>query len=271
MTTRGPLREIRNVILDSNDPGYVNRILIGTAATGSVRVEWMMGRYGQIIPANWSSVQMMQFMSTFVPLRFQVADAQNMIVREAITGDYEWVLFLEHDTIPPSDLFIRLNDYMRSGEVPIVSGLYFTRSLPSEPLVYRGRGNSYYGDWKLGDLVWADGVPTGCLLVHCSILREMWKDAKEYTVGGQTTREVFITPRTSWFNTEKGQYNTSAGTSDLDWCSHVMAGDYLRKAGWGAFADEHPQYPFLVDTRIFCYHIAPDGTKFPLELTGWQG
>lgn len=263
----GPIHAVRNTTLDSNDPGYVNRILVGTAATGSVRVEWMMARYGQVVPANWSMVQMLQFMSSFVPLRYQVADAQNMIVREAMDKDYEWLFLLEHDTIIPSDCFVRLNNYMRSADVPIMSGLYFTRALPSEPLVYRGRGNSFYGDWKMGDLVWCDGVPTGCLLIHMSVIREMWKDAREYQVGNQTTREVFQTPRSGWFNEATGQYNTSAGTSDLDWCQRVIDGDYLRRAGWGEFADAHSEWPFLVDTRLFCYHINPDGTKFPMELS----
>ena len=80
---------------------------------------------------------------------------------------------------------------MLAGDVPVVSGLYFTRGYPSEPLVYRGRGNGYYGDWRIGDKVWADGVPTGCLLIHCSILRAMWKDSEEYQVSGQTLRRVF--------------------------------------------------------------------------------
>jgi hypothetical protein len=151
-----------------------------------------------------------------------------------------------------------------------MSGLYFTRSLPSEPLVYRGRGNSYYGDWKLGDLVWADGVPTGCLLIHMALLREMYKDSEEYQIGNQTARRVFDSPRSAWFNQETGQYNTTAGTSDLDWCRRVIDGDYLRKAGWGEFADAHPDWPFLVDTNLFCQHIDINGTKNPMEMATWQ-
>lgn len=266
-----PVREVRNIIMDSGDPGYVNRIMVGTACTGSVRVEWMMARYGQIVPCNWSMVQMLQFMSSYVPLRYQVADAQNLIVKEAIEKDFEWLFLLEHDVIVPNNLFVVLNDYMRRADTPIVSGLYFTRSVPSEPLVYRGRGNSFYGDWKLGDKVWADGVPTGCLLIHSAILRTMWADSEPYQVGNQTTRRVFDTPRAAWFNEATGQYNTTSGTSDLDWCQRVIEGGYLHKSGWGAFAEEHPRWPFLVDTSIFCRHINPDGTQFPmLELAQWQ-
>ena len=58
--------------------------------------------------------------------------------------------------------------YMQQGDVPVVSGLYFTKSEPSEPLIYRGRGSGAYLDFRMGDKVYADGVPTGCLLIHHS-------------------------------------------------------------------------------------------------------
>ena len=37
-------------------------------------------------------------------------------------------------------------------------------------MIYRGRGNSYFNKFKYGDYVYADGVPTGCLLIHRSFL-----------------------------------------------------------------------------------------------------
>jgi hypothetical protein len=196
------------------------------------------------------------------------------LVKAAVEGEFEWLLLYEHDVIPPADTFVRLNDYIRQAEIPVISGLYFTRSIPSEPLVYRGRGVSYYDKWKLGDKVWADGVPTGMLLVHVGILREMWQDAEEYQVGNQMTRRVFDAPRKMWFDPEKHEYYSLAGTSDLDWCKQVIDGDYMRKAGWGDFVDslEDERWPFLVDTAIFCRHINPDGQQFPsdAEIAQWE-
>jgi hypothetical protein len=237
-------------------------------------MEWSAARHGQIIPTNWSQVIMLQWMSGYYPTRYQVADAQNLIVKAAIDKDFEWLLLIEHDVLLPPDAFIRFNEYMRGEQYPVVSGLYFSRSRPSEPMVYRGRGTSYYTDWRLGDLVWCDGVPTGCLLVHCGVLREMWSDAEEYQVGNAFTRRVFETPRKMWPDPELQQFATMVGTSDLDWCSRVIEGDYLRRAGWGDFVDslDDPRYPFLVDTNIFCEHINIDGTRFPSpqELDAWR-
>lgn len=204
---------------------------------------------------------MLQFMNSYIPLRYQVADAQNLIVKEAVEKDYEWLFLLEHDTILPPDGFIRLNEYMQDGKTPVVSGLYYTRSRPSEPILYRGRGNGFYGGWKMGDKVWVDGVPTGCLLIHGSILRAMWAESEECTIGKITTRRVFDTPRAVWFDPERGVFNTAAGTSDLDWCSRVIDGGFFDKAGWPQY--QQMRWPFLVDTNLFCRHINPNGEQFP--------
>lgn len=258
-----PVREYRTVVKDSGDPGYVNRLLVATPTTGTVRIEWVQARYGQVVPVNWSMVTMLQYVNSFIPLRYQVADAQNLIVREVVTQDFEWLLLIEHDVCLPADGFVRINAHIREAKYPVVSGLYYSRSRPSEPLLFRGRGTSFYDQWEMGDLVWVDGVPTGVLLIHSAVLRAMWDESAEYLVGQEKVRRVFDTPRNLWFDPESAQYNTTSGTSDLAWCTRVMEGDYLRKAGWSAFADEHPAYPFPVDTNLFCRHINIDGEQFP--------
>lgn len=267
--------EYRTIIEDSGDPGYVNRLLIGTAVTGLVRVEWVGARYGQIIPTNWSMVTMQQYVNAYMPLRYQVADAQNLIVRELVLRDFEWLFLLEHDVMLPPDGFIQLNEYIRRADTPIVSGLYFTRSSPSEPILYRGRGTSFYDKWRLGDLVWCDGVPTGCLLIHRSILEICWNEAKEYMIGSQAVRRVFDTPRKQWVSPDSDEFHMTTGTSDLDWCTQIMEGDVIRRAGWHDYWEglEDERWPFLVDTRLFCKHIEMDGRQFPTEpeIVYWKG
>jgi hypothetical protein len=255
-----PVRSYRHIKVDSNDPGYVNRVLVATPTTGCIRMEWALARWGQTIPMNWSQVQMVQYYNSFIPFNFTVPDAQNVIVKAVVEQDFEWLLLIEHDNIIPADAFIRFNQYMREEKVPIVSGLYFSRSNPSEPLVFRGRGTSVYTDWKQGERVWVDAVPTGTLLVHAGILREMWKESPEYVVNGVTTRRVFDNPRKVWYDTE-GNFNTLTGTSDLEWCTRIMDGHYFKKAGWKDY--DNKKYPFLIDTGIFVKHIDLDGTIYP--------
>ncbi len=255
-------------LIHSDGTQYTNRILIGTAATGLVRMEWVSARYSQVIPMNWSMILVTQLMSSHIPLGYLVADAQNLIVKAAMEQDMEWLCFIEHDVLIPPHTFMAFNRYMREERVPVVSGLYFTRSRPSDPLVFRGRGTNIHTEWEMGDKVWCDGVPTGCLLVHMAVIRAMWDDCEEYQLndasGAHTVRRVFRIPNESHYDDDNPfQFLLATGTSDLDWCNRVIEGDYLRKAGWEKHADEHPEYPFLVDTGIFCRHINPDGEQFP--------
>jgi hypothetical protein len=262
-----PKREYRTIVDDSGNPGYVNRILIGIPSTGLKRDEWIQARYGQLIPMNWSQIEMMQWMDSYMPLRYQVADAQNLIVKVAIEKEFQHLLLYEHDVLPPPNAFMTLNKYMREGTHPVVSGLYFSRGRPSEPLVFRGRGTGVFYDWEMGDLVYCDGVPTGFLLIDMALMRLMWEESEEYEVlPGLKTRRVFNTPRDIWIDPEEASQHTTSGTSDLEWCTRVIEGDYLRRSGWGDYVDslDDPLQPFLVDTKnLFCKHINPNGEQFP--------
>jgi len=267
-----PVRKTRTIVQDSGQ-SYTNRIMVGVPATGLVRMEWVTARYSQLIPMNWSQVQFTQFMSGYVPLRFQVDDAQNIIVRECLKGDFEWLFLLEHDVVIPDNTCVILNDYMRKPKYPVVSGLYYSRSRPSEPLVFRGRGNSVYEDWQQSpgvakegqEIVWCDGVPTGCLLIHHSILKLMWDESPEYIIqapsGAQITRRVFWTPRK--LTVEGGMHNMVSGTSDLDWCTRVMEEKVFERAGWDTSVIPDMKWPFPVDTNLFCRHINTNGEQFP--------
>lgn len=237
------------------------RLLIGIPTTGLVRIEWMCSRYGQVIPCNWSSADFMASIDQISPVNFLVADAQNLIVKHFIEGEFEWLLFIEHDNCIPPDFFIRMNEYMIGGKVPVVSGLYFTKSVPAEPLVYRGRGNGHFRKWKLGDKVWVDGLGMGTTLIHRSILEAMYQESEEYAIAGGVVRKVFETPARVFIDPETGGISTSSGTSDLAWCSRIMDDDIFKKAGWPKY--QKKQYPFLIDTNIFSWHIDPDGNKYP--------
>jgi hypothetical protein len=171
---------------------------------------------------------------------------------------------IEDDTIPPPDAFIKFNQYMRDAEYPVVSGLYFSRSEPSEPLVFRGRGTSVYWKWKMGDKVFCDGVPMGCVLINMSLMKLLWEDSPEYrpTKDSSIVRRVFEIPNKVWV-TEDGHFNTLSGTTDLLWCTRVIDGGYLAKAGWPEL--QKKKYPFLVDTTIACKHIdRHTGVQYPV-------
>jgi hypothetical protein len=204
------------------------------------------------------------WITTVMPLRYRVAEAQNIIVQRAIEQNSEWLLLIEQDNVLPVDAFVRFNQYMIKGDIPVVSGLYFTKSVPPEPMIYMGPGKGYYDKWKMGDKVWAWGVPTGSLLIHMSILKKMWEESPEYNAGGMMARRVFETPAKVWFDEVSGNMRSESGTSDLQWCDHVVKGKFFEKAGWPKY--QKMKYPFLCDTSIFVKHIDDQGRQWPLEV-----
>lgn len=239
------------------------RLMIGIPMTGLLRSEWVMARYGQVIPCNWSQVECIQWLDQYSPLNFLVADARNIIAKQCVEMGFEWLLFIDHDVVLPPTFFTSINDYMLKGKIPIVGGLYFTKSIPSEPLIYRGRGNSYFANWKLGDKVWVDGSGCGSTLIHSSILKSLYEESEEYEIAGQKVKKVFDTPSKVFFDPETQSFNSQTGTEDLFFYSRIMKEGIFKKAGWPEY--QRKKYPFLIDTKLFSWHIDWDGNKYPMR------
>lgn len=250
--------------LDKNKGNWVNRVIIGTPAVGLVRMEWVVGRYGQTIPTNWSHIECMQWMSSYVPLGYQVADAENIIAKHVVEQNFEWLLFIEHDNVLPANTFVKLNEYMIKGDVPIVGALYFTKAEPPEPMVYREFGRGYFSDWKMGDKVWCRGIPFGCTLIHGSIIRAMWQESAEYVTSGQITRRIFKHPDNVFAAPDSSDFLITVGTTDLQFCKEVVEKRIFEKAGWPEY--QKKEFPFLIDTNIFVTHIDNDGVQWPLRI-----
>ena len=243
---------------------YQHRILVGIPSMGTVRIEWHNAINGLVIPVNWSN-------SAQTPIGFPVADAQNIIVKEAIDRNFEWLFLLEDDVIPPMDLLVTLERYMTKADVPMVSGLYPLKSTIPMPFIFRGRGNGAFTKFKTGDKVWADGVPTGCLLVHMSLVRALADNVPNYVLRANESqvrlKRVFWTPRQVFSDPGLASYQKLVGTSDLFFCDQLREKGILKKAGWKQFATR--QYPYLVDTSINCGHIdRSTGTVYQIGVTG---
>lgn len=256
-----PVAYRQNAVIGNSRKTF-HRVMVGIPTTGLVRMEWVISRYGQVIPCNWSQTDTLQWLDQHSPIDFLVADARNICVHHCLNQGFEWLFFIDHDTVMPPFTILAMNERMLKGEIPLWSGLYFTKSKPSEPLLYRGSGTGYYTDWKLGDEVWVDGLPMGCTMIHHSLLVELAKQAEPYEVRpGMTIRKIFETPAKVWFDPELRSWFTYTGTEDLQFCSDILEKGILKKAGWDEVAEK--EYPFLVDTNLFCRHIDQNGTQYP--------
>ncbi len=241
-------------------------VLIGIPTLGQVRFEWANAIWNSVIPVNWASSTLVAPIPSISAMTYHVAEAQNMIVAGCLEQKkekgFEFLLLLEDDVVPPPDIFIKFKRWVEDGRFPIVSGLYNLKGENPEPLVFRGRGNGTFKDFKLGEVVWADGVPTGCLLIHTRLLEVAWEESpvisltrvrNDGSVHEVRVREVFKTLRDAGVDPETGGCYRRMGTSDLDFCDRVLDNRWLQKAGFKEAAEM--KYPFPVDTSIYCGHI----------------
>ena len=251
-------KETKNYIVASKT--HRRRVLFGIPSLSMIRIEFHLSFMGMIIPTNWSQASYVHIMPNYSPLRFLVADARNLIVQKAVQDGFEWLIFFDHDIVLPSNTLVKFNQYMLSNDVPIVGGLYFSKGVPADPLVYRGRGNSYYKDWHLGDKVWVDGMGLGCHLIHGSILKAIYDASPVYSIEqGINARKIFDSPYGE-LTDEDGNFRMIA-TEDLPFYDRLKEDGLLAKAGWPKY--QKKKYPYLCDTSIFAAHINEQGIRYP--------
>jgi len=254
-------------------------MLFGTATLGQVRIEWANALHYIVLPVNLSHTAMIQPYHHFSPLRYHVAEAQNLIAARALQteGEYDWVFFLEDDVVVPPGVLLQFAKWMHDGRFPMVSGWYNVKSNPPEPMFFRGRGNGpvcYHVGEVEGkaepineDLglrgILCDGVPTGCLLMSVKLLRALWDASPEVSLTREAredgsvheikVREVFRTQREAGIDPETDGYYKKLGTSDLEVCDRIIDNDFLALAGFDHAASL--EWPFIVDIDIKCGHI----------------
>ena len=97
--------------------------------------------------------------------------ARNTGCTKALELDFEWLFFLDDDTIPPNDAILRLIAHKK----PIVSGLYYRRNLPICPVMLRNvdSGRQWITEFTSPSLIEVDYVGAGCLLIHKEVLHSL--------------------------------------------------------------------------------------------------
>jgi hypothetical protein len=255
-----PAMEVMPKNLQINRRPIKKRLLIATPTLGIIRYEWAHHRYGQIIPMNWEAST---YDLQYTVLGYSIDDAYNNIVKKFYDDNFEWLLLIEDDVLIPVDCFKKIGDYINHENVPIVSGLYYLKAEPTKPLVFRGRGNGAYINFEIGDRVWCDGLPFGCLLINGRVLRYMYENSETYQdVRGNVLKRVIQSPQRILIDPSTWGAHSHAGTQDLFFFDRILNENILAKTGWKKYARR--KYPFLCDTSIFCRHIdLQTGRQYP--------
>ena len=113
-----------------------------------------------------------------------IYDARNALAKQAMDGDFDYILWLDSDVQFEPDLLKRLMAHIDNG-LDFVSGLYFKRCYPTAPVVFktiiqRKEGKELitealtYNDYPKDQLFEVDAAGFGAVLMKVDLLRKVW-------------------------------------------------------------------------------------------------
>lgn len=98
-----------------------------------------------------------------------IAEARNELMKEAIRNNCDFIFFLGDDTIPEGDVIQKLLQRMWDNpDIDMVTGMYWSRTHPSQPYIWRGLQRGPYLDWKYGEFFEIDFAGCDCLMIRLS-------------------------------------------------------------------------------------------------------
>ena len=114
-----------------------------------------------------------------------VYSARNSLALTAVQREYDWLLWLDSDMVFEPDLLERLLAEAEEKNLDVLSGLYFKRTSPTEPVILKKldwrvnaegaveREAEAYLDYPRDALFEVEGAGTGCLLTRVGIYRKV--------------------------------------------------------------------------------------------------
>lgn len=129
----------------------------------------------QALPDDNKNHAVGKALSLLGPRRDSLTDTnRNAAVEDALDAGADWIYWHDDDTVHPLGALKRL---LAVGQ-PFVSGVYYLKQPPCNPVAYRRREDgSYYPvvDFRRGELLTVDSVGMGCALIH----REVYEAIRE--------------------------------------------------------------------------------------------
>jgi glycosyltransferase involved in cell wall biosynthesis len=110
--------------------------------------------------------------NTIVPVKVPIATARNNCAIQAQKRGCKYLVFIDDDVlIPDSAMKLMLYQMEQNDDWDAITGVYCTKSIPPEPLIFGGKPEDVsgpYWDWKMGETfpVWGAGL--GCCVIRVS-------------------------------------------------------------------------------------------------------
>jgi hypothetical protein len=169
----------------------------------------------------------------------EVGIARQSIAELAVSSGAKYLWFPDDDMGFPSNACrLLISELEQSGpETMVCGGIYPSKSVPSEPLVYRGEGLGAFWKWKAGDVFEVTSLGTGCMLIDVEKLKNLPKP---------------------WFRTVDGPEKRS---DDLYFCDKVRAAGYKIIAHGGVICSH-----FLYNEKKRAFdHYELDKDSYPMR------
>jgi len=214
-------------------------VVIGIPSFGMVSTYFMQSRASQQFPLVSSAIDK-------IVLNRPIADARNEIVEFALQQNANYIYWLDDDVLAPPDAFLKL--FMQQKD--IINGVYWSKSNPPMPLLFRGHLQGPYLDWHVGDLIEVDAAGMGLTLVKTDVYRKMAQE-----LGGPWYSVDYHS-----FPGDAPSISTPNNTEDLYFYWKA------RKLGYKIWADTSVQAFHFDKNNSVAYSMPPNS---PQAQAGW--
>jgi hypothetical protein len=100
--------------------------------------------------------------------------ARNRIVELALEHKAKWLFFWDEDVLLPPDAVRKLVFEMEQRpSAGIIGGIYVSKTLPPEPLVFNDIGDGSYWDWQVGQVFPIYALGMGCAIIRMEIFKDL--------------------------------------------------------------------------------------------------
>ena len=201
------------------------QICFGLPHTGMTSVEWALAFDALEKPRPYSTIQM-----TGQP----VDKARNLIVKEFLKIGAEWLFFLDTDVILGKPTIVNGKEdvtydkdaliRMLNRKLPIVTGVYYRRSDPPVPGIYKyypdmqpAPGHRPIMEYPMDKLFPVDAVGAGCLLIHRMVFEKV---PRPWFLFGDVDANEFS--EDFYFNHKADKYNIRTICDPTVQCFHLL-------------------------------------------------
>lgn len=147
--------------------------VIGIPTLGMVSSHFMMARaqLQSSLVISWSDYVVTDDLMRSKGKPLNVAAKKQEIAEFAVENGADWVLFLDDDVCFPPNTLLQL----LGREKDIVGGVYWSKSEPPVPLVFKGHMEGPHLNWHAGDFIKVDAMGMGLTLVRTKVFKAMPK------------------------------------------------------------------------------------------------